>query len=85
MEPTDRLEIILFPICCRPKGASSRSAGKYDRMRRSFLKEHRPVLYTNLLTSGKLYDHLTEIDQTCKERMECICADMAKREGVTEK
>lgn len=74
----------LIPNLLPPKG-SKQPLGKYGRMRRGFLKEHRPILYTNLLTSGKLYDHLTEIDQTCKERMERICADMARQEGVTEK
>ena len=46
--------------------------GKYGRMRRSYLKEHRPILYTNLLTSGTLHRHLAEIDQACNERMEII-------------
>ena len=34
--------------------------GKYGRMRRNYLKEHRPVLYANLLTSGTLHRHLAE-------------------------
>ena len=46
--------------------------GKYGRMRRSYLKEHRPVLYANLLTSGTLHRHLAEIDQACNERMEIL-------------
>ena len=58
--------------------------GKYGRMRRSYLKEHRPVLYANLLTGGTLHRHLAEIDQACNERMEIIVSDMAKQEGVTE-
>ena len=58
--------------------------GKYGRMRRSYLKEHRPVLYANLLTSGTLHRHLAEIDQACNERMETIISAMAKQEGVTE-
>ena len=58
--------------------------GKYGRMRRSYLKEHRPVLYANLLTSGTLHRHLAEIGQACNERMEIIVSDMAKQEGVTE-
>ena len=41
--------------------------GKYGRMRRSYLKEHRPVLYANLLTSGTLHRHLAEIDQACND------------------
>lgn len=52
--------------------------GKYGRMRRSYLKEHRPVLYANLLTSGTLHRHLAEIDQACNERMEIIVSDMMK-------
>ena len=58
--------------------------GKYGRMRRSYLKEHRPVLYANLLTSGTLHRHLAEIDQACNERMEILVSAMAKQEGVTE-
>ncbi|MBE5035611.1 TnpV protein [Eubacteriaceae bacterium DSM 108706] len=58
--------------------------GKYGRMRRRYLKEHRRILYTNLLTSGNLRCHLAEIDQTCNERMESIVSAMAKQEGVTE-
>ena len=58
--------------------------GKYGRMRRRYLKEHRRVLYTNLLTSGNLRCHLAEIDQACNKRMENIVSAMAKQEGVTE-
>ena len=58
--------------------------GKYGRIRRSYLKEHRPVLYANLLTSGTLHRHLAEIDQSCNERMEIIVSAMARQEGVTE-
>ena len=58
--------------------------GKFGRMRRSYLNEHRPVLYANLLTSGTLHRHLAEIDQACNERMEIIVPAMAKQEGVTE-
>ncbi len=58
--------------------------GRYGRMRRSYLKEHRPVLYTNLLTSGTLHRHLAEIDQSCNKRMEIVVSAMAKQEDVTE-
>ena len=58
--------------------------GKYGRMRRSYLKEHRPVLYANLFTSGTLHRHLAEIDQACNERMAIIVSDMARQEDVTE-
>jgi hypothetical protein len=58
--------------------------GKYGRMRKRYLKEHRPVLYTNLLVTGKLDRHLAEIDKACEDRMELLTQQMAKQEGVTE-
>lgn len=46
--------------------------GKYGRMRKRYLKEYRPVLYTNLLVSGELFQHLAQIDKACEERLELI-------------
>ena len=58
--------------------------GKYALMRRKFLKQNRRVMYTNLLTSGRLNQHLMEIEQTARSRMELLTSQMAKAEGVTE-
>ena len=58
--------------------------GKYGRMRKRYLKEHRPVLYSNLFLSGTLFQHLVEIDEACEERLELLIRQMAEREGVTE-
>ena len=58
--------------------------GKYGRMRRSYLKEHRPSLYSTLVLDAILFKHLAEIDQACNERMEIIVSAMVKQEGVTE-
>lgn len=58
--------------------------GRFGMMRRSYLKNHRKGLFTNLLTSGKLNEHLHEIDQTANERFELISSQMEKTEGVTE-
>ena len=58
--------------------------GKYGRMRKRYLKERRPVLYSNLLLSGKLFQHLAEIDGACEERLELLIRQMTKQEGVTE-
>ena len=44
--------------------------GRYARIRRAFLREHRPILYSQLLLSEKLFPHLWEIDQTASERRE---------------
>lgn len=53
-------------------------------MLKRYLKEQRPVLFTNLLVSGKLHQHLTEIDRPCVDRMELLTRQMADREGMTE-
>ena len=57
---------------------------KYGRMRKHYLKDHRPVLYTNLLLSGKLVQHLAEIDRVCEERIELLTQQITKQEGVNE-
>ncbi len=58
--------------------------GKYGRMRKHYLKEQHPVLYSELLLSGKLYPHLLEIDEACDGRMELLTCRLAEQEGVTE-
>ena len=60
------------------------SIGKYGRMRKSYLKEHRPILYNHLLMSEKLYPHLLEIDRAARERMDAMLPRMMKEAGVTE-
>ena len=58
--------------------------GKYGRIRRTYLKEHRKSFYTSLMLEGTLFKHLAEIDQSCNERMEVIVSAMANQENVTE-
>ena len=59
------------------------SIGKYGRMRKSYLKEHRPILYNHLLMSEKLYPHLLEIDRTAQERVDTMLPYMMEAAGVT--
>ena len=58
--------------------------GRYGRMRLHYLREHRPRLYTRLFLSGKLYEHLAEIDETSRERMDRMIPQMARAEGINE-
>ena len=66
------------------KESEQKPIGKYGRMRKHYLKEHRPILFSSLLLSEKLYHHLSEINQSCMEWMELLIRQMADREGVTE-
>ena len=53
-------------------------------MRKAYLKEHRPILYNQLLMSEKLYPHLLEIDETAQSRLEQLMPQLAKDAGATE-
>jgi len=58
--------------------------GRFGLMRRHYLQNHRKGLFSNLLMSGKLNEHLAEIDQTANDRFLLITNQMAKTEGVTD-
>lgn len=64
---------------------SHTAIGHYGRMCKAYLEEHRPGLYTRLVLSSKLYEHLAETDQVCRDRMERMIALMAGAEGINEK
>ena len=59
--------------------------GKYGRMRKRFLEQRHDGTLTALVLSGKLTNHLLEIDRTAKEQIEFIVSRMAAAEGVTER
>ena len=74
---------VLLPNLCVGE-EEQRPIGKYGRMRKRYLKEQHPVVFSELLLSGKLYPHLLEIDEACEGRIELLVLQMAKSEGVTE-
>ena len=53
-------------------------------LRKQFLKEHRSARYQYLLLTGKLNEHLNQIDQESRKQMEMLMGQMAERQGVTE-
>ena len=61
-----------------------RPLGKYGRMRKAYLKEHRPILYNQLLMTEKLYPHLAEIDETANSRLKQMMPRLAESAGATE-
>ena len=58
--------------------------GRYGRMRQRYLKDYRKSLYADMQLSGRLYEHLAEVDRICNDRMELMIRQIAEREGVTE-
>lgn len=59
--------------------------GKYGMLRRTFLREYKKGIYSQLLTQGKLVEHLNQVDRDANDKMELLVRQMAKRQGVTEK
>lgn len=62
----------------------TRPIGKWGRMHREYLKEHRPIQYTNLVLSCKLWTYLADLNEQAQERLERIMQQMKATEGVTE-
>ena len=58
--------------------------GIWGQRHLSYLKNHRKVLYANLLTSGKLNDYLADIDRQAEEMFERLVKQLSESEGVTE-
>ena len=61
-----------------------RPIGKWGRLHRDYLKEHRPVRYETLVLSGKMWSYLAELNEQAEERLTLIVEEMKEAEGVTE-
>ena len=61
-----------------------RPIGKWGRMHRDYLKEHRPILFNDLILSGRLWTYLADLNEQAKERLSLIIEQMKASEGVTE-
>ena len=62
-----------------------RPIGRWGRMHRDYLKEHRPVLFNQLVLSGNLWSYLADINEQAQHRMEVLVKQMMVSEGVTER
>lgn len=60
------------------------SIGMWGRRHLNYLKEHRPVLHTSLVLSGKLQSYLAEVDNRATEMLDHLVKQMAAQQGVTE-
>ena len=59
--------------------------GVWGNRRRQYLKEHHRIRYYNLLTEGKLLEHLADVEQQAQEMFNRLVDELAAKEGVTEK
>lgn len=61
-----------------------RPVGRWGRLRKTYLRDHRPILYNQLILTGKLQTHLADVNEQAKERLDRIIDQMALTEGITE-
>ena len=62
----------------------TRPIGKWGRMHRDYLREHKPIQYNCLLLSGRLWTYLADLDEQAQDRLERIIDQMKATEGITE-
>ena len=58
--------------------------GKYGMIRKTYLKEHRPAIYSLYILEDRLVEHLNAVDDEAQERMDILVCQMMKRQGITE-
>ena len=58
--------------------------GKYGMMRKTYLKEHRPAMYSLYMLEDRLTEHLNTVDDEAQERMDILVRQMMDRQGIME-
>ena len=62
----------------------SHPIGKYGRMRRDYLRDHRPALYNRLILHEQLQEHCAEVNEAIQNRLDILIPQLAESTGVTE-
>ena len=70
--------------CLKLPEEEQQPIGVWRQRHLRYIKQHRKVLYLNLLTSGKLNGHLADIDKQAEDMLSRLVKQMAERECVTE-
>lgn len=61
-----------------------RTIGKFGRMHREYLKEHKPMMFNDLVLGGQLWTYLADLDEQVQSRLQMIIRQMQEAESVTE-
>ena len=70
--------------CLTVPAKEEQTIGIFGQRHLDYLKQHRRVTYTNLLTSGRLNAYLADVDRQAQERLERLIEDMKQAQGITE-
>ena len=58
--------------------------GKYGMIRKTYLKKHRPAMYSLYILEDRLVEHLNLVDDEAQERIDVLMRQMMERQGITE-
>ena len=72
-----------FPVLTL-SSEEQRPIGKWGRMYRTYLKEHHPILFNDLILSDQLWTYLADLNEQVQERLSLIIEQMKATEGVNE-
>ena len=61
-----------------------RTIGKYGRMHRDYLKEHKPMRFNDLVLEGQLWTYLADLNEQAQSRLQLIIRQMQEAESVTD-
>jgi len=74
----------LIPNLIIPPEEANVKLGKWGMLHKTYLENHKKVLFSTLLMQGKLYQHCAEIENQARDMFDAIVEQMKKAEGVTE-
>lgn len=74
----------LLPNLALPAEKETGNIGVWALRHKRYLKQHHKVLYYNLLTSGKLHSHLSDVEEQAQDLFSRLVKELAEKEGITE-
>lgn len=73
-----------IPNLTLPKPRRTGNIGKYGRLKLSYMKKHNIPEYTEMLLNNELKSYLLDVEDECKNKIEILIKQMAKKENITE-
>lgn len=70
--------------CLVPDEMNTSPIGMWGRKHQQYLKEHRPMAYSDLVLSGRLYSYLADIDTQARTKLDLLVTQLAEKEGIDE-
>lgn len=58
--------------------------GIWGRKHQQYLREHRPIIYSDLVLSGKLYSYLADIDSQARNKLDLLVTQLTEKEGIND-